>query len=226
MDAPRILYEDDFCIAVNKPPGELSQGDRRGSVSLIDSVAVRLHSPGLGRFSPAPVHRLDRPASGIIVFAKTKPFFTAMTGLFQNRHVVKTYWAVVEHRPSSDQAELSHHLAADHRRNIVRLRPDLPPNAFLTYRLTGQSDRYFFLVVRPLTGKQHQIRVQLAAAGLPVKGDVKYGARRGQPDRSILLHARELQFTHPLTDAPVRIIAPPPAGALWELFLRATAGAD
>jgi 23S rRNA pseudouridine1911/1915/1917 synthase len=226
MDSARNLFEDEHGIAVNKLPGELSQGDRSSAVSLIEVLSAGAGDAGPeGRFL-APVHRLDRPASGVLLFAKTRPFFTAMTDLFRARDVIKTYWAVVEGRPAFNEILLRHHLAADRRRNIVRVRPDLPPNAFLSCRLAGESDRYCFLVVRPLTGKQHQIRAQLAAEGLPIKGDVKYGARRGHPDRSIFLHARELSFTHPLTRRPVRITAPPPAGVLWDLFPRPGAGAD
>jgi 23S rRNA pseudouridine1911/1915/1917 synthase len=220
MDDARILYQDGDCLAWNKLPGELAQGDRSGAPSLIDTLAPKADGAGRGARFIQPVHRLDRPASGVLIFALSKRFFTALTALFQERAVDKVYWAVVEHRPSSTGTVLKHHLAPDRRRNLVRVLPDREPNAILSWRLAGESDRYFFLEVRPDTGKQHQIRVQLAAAGMPIKGDVKYGARRGQPDRSILLHSREMRFRHPLTGAPVRLIAPPPPGALWDLFLR------
>ncbi len=226
MDHSRILYRDDHCLAVNKLPGELAQSDRSGAASLIDTLSSLT---GLSRKKNGflqPVHRLDRPASGVLLFALTTSFFTAMTTLFQKREVEKTYWAVVEGRPAGTECELAHHLEPDRRRNLVRVCPDRPPNARLSCRRAGESERYSFLIVRPRMGRQHQIRVQLAAAGFPIKGDVKYGARRGHPDRSILLHARELAFRHPLTDVPVRIIAPTPVGVLWDLFKKTAGGAD
>ncbi len=221
----RILYEDDDSLVFNKNPGELTQGDRRGEPSLIDSLSA---GKPYGFFEP--VHRLDRPASGVVLFAKSKTFFTAMTGLFRARAVEKAYWAVTERAPVEAAGVLRHHLRPDRRRNVVFARPareDGPePNAVLSYRLLGGSDRYFFLIVSPSTGRQHQIRAQLAAAGAPIKGDVKYGARRANPDRSILLHARELSFTHPVTQLPVRFTAPPPPGVLWDLFVRAAETPD
>jgi 23S rRNA pseudouridine1911/1915/1917 synthase len=211
----RILYEDAGYLAFNKNPGELVQGDRRGTTSLIDLLSAHGNGPF---FQPA--HRLDRPASGVVLFAKTKKFFTVLTGLFRERAVDKTYWAVVEKKPADATGELRHCLVPDRRTNVVSARPATGSagDAILSYRLVGASDRYFFLEVKPATGQQHQIRAQLAAAGLPIKGDVKYGARRGISDRSILLHARSIAFTHPGTRRPVFIQAPPPEHVLWELF--------
>ncbi|MBN2350988.1 MAG: RNA pseudouridine synthase [Spirochaetales bacterium] len=216
----RILYEDDDALVFNKIPGELTQGDRRGDPSLIDML-----SAGTTYRFLEPVHRLDRPASGVVLFAKTKAFFSAMTELFRARAVEKVYWAVTERPPVEAAGVLRHHLRPDRRRNVVSARParegESEPNAVLSYRLLAGSERYYFLIVRPSTGRQHQIRAQLAAAGAPIKGDVKYGARRSNPDRSILLHARELSFAHPFTKYHLRSTAPPPRDVLWDLFVRA-----
>ncbi len=213
----RILHEDDDLLVFNKLPGELVQGDRRGDPSLIDLLSARRRGGFL-----QPVHRLDRPASGAVLFARSKAFFTAMTALFMDRAVGKVYWAVTERAPEAPSGELRHFLTADRRRNRVSVENDAArSNAVLEYRLLGGSDRYFFLVVQPTTGRQHQVRAQLAAAIAPIKGDVKYGARRSNPDRGILLHARAISFVHPFTKKPVRFIAPPPPGALWDLFVRA-----
>jgi 23S rRNA pseudouridine1911/1915/1917 synthase len=217
----RILYEDDDFLAFNKLPGELAQGDRQGDASLIELLAGGKKYTFL-----QPVHRLDRPASGAIVFAKTMSFFTALTELFRTRAVEKTYWAVVERRPPAAADELRHRLAPDRRKNVVSVREGGDgPEAVLSYRLICSSDRYFFLVVRPSTGRQHQIRAQLGAAGMPIKGDAKYGARRANPDRSILLHARSLAFAHPFTRRDVLIEARPPRGVLWDLFVQAATAA-
>jgi 23S rRNA pseudouridine1911/1915/1917 synthase len=224
MGGERILYEDEYLSAINKMPGELVQPDRKNSPSLSELIPTLSTGPRAPEQFFAPIHRLDRPVSGIVLFAKDRNFFTAMTRIFQEKKAEKIYWAVVEKAPAEKSALLAHHVAADRKKNKTFVKTDGDPstaNALLEYRLIGNSERYFFLVVRLITGKQHQIRAQLAAAGMPIRGDVKYGARRGNPDRSIHLHARSIGFTHPVTEQSIELTAPPPKDILWELFASA-----
>jgi 23S rRNA pseudouridine1911/1915/1917 synthase len=218
----RIIFEDQWLLAFNKNPEELVQADREGNPSLIDLLQPEGGAKGSGPRFFFPIHRLDRPASGIVLFAKSKTFFSAMTGLFRERKIEKTYWAVIGGEPPMQAGRLTHLLATNHKKNKTIAREGSsaePANAILDYRVIGKSDRYSFLCIKLITGKQHQIRSQLAAIGCPVKGDVKYGARRGNNNRDIMLHARSISFTHPMTGQIIRVTAPPPADRLWELFL-------
>lgn len=191
-----ILYADDALVVVAKPAGIATQADQTGDVALVDMMAERLKIPLFV------VHRLDRVASGVIVFAKTNEMAGLLSEQFKKRTTRKIYWAIVEARPSHDEGGLIHFLKKNPKINksfVVEATDKDGKRAELHYILRGSSERYFFLEIELFTGRFHQIRAQLAAINCPVKGDVKYGARRSNPNRSIHLHAAELTFEHPQT---------------------------
>lgn len=223
MFLPEILYEDNHVLAVNKPPGMLVQGDRTGDLCILEAVKAyikeRDSKPG-NIFMGLP-HRLDRPTSGVLALAKTSKALTRLAGAFRERQVSKIYWAVVEKPPSSDAGELTDWLRKDGKSNTARrAKPESPGarEARLRYRLRGASDRYWLLEVELLTGRQHQIRAQLSWMGCPIKGDLKYGARRSNPGGGIHLHARRLVLGHPVRKEPLVLIAPPPSDPVWDVF--------
>lgn len=226
---PDIIYEDNHLIAVNKKPGDLVQGDRSGTRTLADSLKVYLkqkyHKKG-NVFLGIP-HRLDRPTSGIVVYTRTEKALGRTAALFREGKVKKTYWAVTDARPAGDSGELCHYLVKNGDKNISRAF-SLPVSASkkgtLRYTWLGASDRYHLLEIEPDTGRHHQIRAQLAAAGIHIKGDVKYGARRSNPNGGIHLHARRLEFTHPVTMAHIVLTAEPPADPVWDYFRKITGG--
>lgn len=217
----QVLYEDNHLIIVNKAPGQIVQADRTGDRPLADLVRQylkeRYAKPG-AVFLGVP-HRLDRPVSGCVVFARTSKALQRMNALFREGHQVdKTYWAIVSNRPPAPEGHLTHWLTRNERQNKSYAHPRQVPGskcAELTYRLIARSDRYFLLQVKLLTGRHHQIRCQLAAMGCPIKGDLKYGAPRSNPDGSISLHARAIAFEHPVSHRPVSVQAPVPALAPW-----------
>jgi 23S rRNA pseudouridine1911/1915/1917 synthase len=211
-----ILLHNDLFIILNKPPGIASQPDKTGDDSLLDLAEKRCHR------TLHPVNRLDRPVSGIALFAKTKAVMTMLTEQFRDRSVEKVYLAVVQAEPPQESGTLVHYLQKNQVKNIVTAHVEEQPGserAELQYRLIGKSDRYFLLEIQPVTGKHHQIRAQLSAIGCPVKGDVKYGARRGNTDRSIHLHAWKLAFEHPLSGERLSFVAPPPEDVVWKALL-------
>ncbi|MFN8344984.1 MAG: RluA family pseudouridine synthase [Spirosomataceae bacterium] len=219
-----VIYEDNHLIIVNKPAGMLVQGDATGDVPLLDLVKEyikeKYEKPGdvfLGT-----VHRIDRPVSGLVVFARTSKALERMNEIFRKRDVQKTYWAVVRKRPPKKQDKLSSWLVKDEARNVVSAYDYPAPNAQkaeLTYRLLGEINKHFLLEVTPITGRPHQIRVQLAQIGCPIRGDVKYGSPKPNADGSINLHARRLFFTHPVKKEPVLCRAALPNDPFWEEFL-------
>jgi 23S rRNA pseudouridine1911/1915/1917 synthase len=221
----RILFEDNHLIAVNKLPSEIVQGDKTGDEPLGEPLkrylALKYNKPGdvyLGV-----IHRLDRPVSGVVLFARTSKALERMNEQFRERETSKTYWAVVESKPSQEEGTLVHWLRKNEKQNksyASELETKGSLRCELSYKLVAASDRYFLLEVKPVTGRHHQIRVQLAAMGCIIKGDLKYGARRSNPDGSIHLHARKLEFNHPVTKQPVAIQAPVPDEKLW-LFMEA-----
>ncbi|HEU4719035.1 MAG TPA: RluA family pseudouridine synthase [Bacteroidia bacterium] len=218
-----ILYEDNHLIAVNKRPSEIVQGDKTGDKTLGDDVKefLRRKYAKPGEVFLGVIHRIDRPVSGIVLFAKTGKALSRMNEMFRTREVQKTYWAVVSPRPPADAQTLVHWLRKNEASNksfasTVESRNSL--RAELDYRLLVPSDNYFLLEVLPHTGRHHQIRVQLSAIGSPIKGDVKYGARRANPDASIHLHARKLEFIHPVKKEKIVITADPPEEPLWKFF--------
>lgn len=220
----QVIYEDNHLIIVNKAAGILVQGDATGDVPLLelvkDYIKEKYEKPGdvfLGT-----VHRLDRPVSGLVVFARTSKGLERMNEIFRKREVQKTYWAVVRRHPPKKQDKLTNWLVKDEAKNVVTAH-DMPvPNAQkaeLYYRVVGEINKHFLLEVTPITGRPHQIRVQLATMGCPIRGDVKYGYARPNHDGSINLHARRLFFVHPVKKESILCRAALPNDAFWEEFL-------
>jgi 23S rRNA pseudouridine1911/1915/1917 synthase len=220
MVHPEILYEDNHVIAVNKAPGVLVQGDRTGDRSILDQLKDYLKErdgkPG-NVFLGLP-HRLDRPTSGALILAKTSKALSRLAASFRDRDVSKIYWAVVENPPENPEGELCDWLKKDGKTNSSRrVKPGTPgaKEARLRYRLLGASERYWLIEVELLTGRHHQIRVQLSAMGCVIRGDLKYGARRSNRNGGIHLHARYLETAHPVRKERLKIIAPPPDDPVW-----------
>lgn len=218
----RILYEDNHYICINKRIGELVQGDATGDVALVnvlqEYIAQRDGKPGLAFVQP--VHRIDRPVSGAVIFAKTSKGLARMNELLRQRAVRRNYWAVTEAQLPELEGELRGYASRNSERNKTYVRQRArsgDKEVVLSYRMLGASDRYYLYDVELHTGRHHQIRAQLAAAGAPIRGDLKYGARRSIEGGGIDLHARSLRFVHPVADKEIQIIAPPPEGPLWDL---------
>ncbi len=223
VSIPPILYEDRHLVIVNKPPGVLSESNDTGNAALSDQVALyRAERAGSTRRSfLGIVHRLDRPTSGCLAYALTPEALRALQAQFRERAPRKTYWAVVEKAPRKAEADLVHHLVHDAPANKSRAFSKPVPRskpARLSYRHLARSDRYHLLEIELKTGRHHQIRAQLAAVGICIKGDLKYGAKRSNPAGGIHLHALRLGITHPTTGDYMEVVAPPPPGALWEFF--------
>ncbi|MGI5975147.1 MAG: RluA family pseudouridine synthase [Paludibacter sp.] len=217
-----ILYEDNHIIAVNKSSSDIVQGDKTGDMPLSEEVKLYLkkkyNKPGdvfLGV-----VHRLDRPVSGVVVFAKTSKALSRLNELFKTRQVEKVYWAIVKNMPEDMEGRLEHYLIKNEKQNKSYAYDKMVPKAkkaVLSYRLVGQSETYFLLEVRLETGRHHQIRCQLAKMGCPIKGDLKYGFPRSNPDGGISLHAGYVAFTHPVSKELIQIKAPvPQEDKLWK----------
>lgn len=224
----RVLYEDNHLIVINKLSGEITQGDKTGDTPLPEDVKVFLkekyNKPG--NVYLGVVHRLDRPTSGIVIFAKTSKALSRMNKMFQEKSVQKTYWAVVENKPQKSEAQLEGFLQKNKKQNKSYVVPSAdsnkndknkskPKKAILDYKLIKSLDNYFLLEILPKTGRHHQIRVQLANIGCIIKGDLKYGAKRSNKNGSICLHARKIQFTHPVSKEEVTIEAPIPKSDIW-----------
>lgn len=211
--AGRILYEDNHIIVVNKRVGEIVQGDKTGDVPLSETlkafVAMRDGKPG-HVFMGVP-HRLDRPVSGIAMFAKTSKALERLNGMFRTGEVHKTYWALTANRPEPEAGELHHFLYRNEKQNksyaYDRQKPGTK-EAVLRYKVIRDTDRYHLIEIELLTGRHHQIRCQLATTGCPIKGDLKYGAPRSNRDGGISLHARSISFIHPVKKEEIRITAP------------------
>jgi 23S rRNA pseudouridine1911/1915/1917 synthase len=219
-----VLYEDNHLIAINKQAGTIVQVDETGDLSLEDMVkdyiAVKYKKPN-GAFLGVP-HRLDRPVSGLILFAKTSKSLDRMNALFKGRAIVKTYWAVVRQQPPQNSGKLTHYLLRDRSKNVTRAyskQVDGSSFAELDYEVIAELNGYYLLKVNPLTGRTHQIRVQLSSMGCPIVGDNKYGYPRGSLKRSICLHAKSLQFVHPVKKEPIFIEAPLPKDGFWDKFM-------
>lgn len=219
--ASRILFEDNHIIAVNKQAGELVQGDKTGDKTLPDLVKAyikeKFNKPG--NVFLGVVHRLDRPTSGALVFARTSKALTRMNDLFRNRETQKVYWALTENAPPDVAGTLTHYLVKNNEKNksfAVSASDKRGSKAVLDYKLLASLDKYHLIEVVLHTGRHHQIRVQLASIGCIIKGDLKYGAKRSNKDASISLHARKLSFIHPVTQEQVSVIAPAPAEPIWQ----------
>ena len=223
MNTIDVLYEDNHLLIVNKAAGMLVQGDHTGDVPLVEHgktyLKAKYHKPG--EVFLGVVHRLDRPVSGVVVLARTSKALARMNKLFQEKKAKKTYWALVEKPPVPEAGTLVHWLTKDAAKNRAAAhRREVPGSkrAELSYRLVAQQDQRFFLEVTPRTGRPHQIRVQLASLRCPIRGDLKYGAPMANPDASISLHARRLEFTHPVQQVPLCIEAPLPEETGWHGF--------
>lgn len=218
-----ILYEDNHLIAVNKRSGDIVQVDETGDEPLDEKVkkyiAAKYHKPN-GAFLGV-VHRLDRPVSGVILFAKTSKALERMNAVFKNREVRKTYFAVVRNKPALTEGKLVHWLIKNPKKNLVTAYNKEvvgSQRSELDYKLIGEVGGFYLLQVNPLTGRSHQIRVQLSTMDCPIVGDNKYGYPRGSRKGSICLHARRLEFIHPVQKEPVEIFAPLPVDGFWERF--------
>jgi 23S rRNA pseudouridine1911/1915/1917 synthase len=219
----RILYEDNHVIIVNKVPSEIVQGDKTGdqplSELLKEYVKKKYDKPG--NVFMGVVHRIDRPVSGAIVFARTSKALERFNQMLQDRALKKKYWAVVKNPPPKEQDTLIHYLKKNEKQNKSYVYDKEVPGskrAELNYQLIGKSNDYYLIEVELITGRHHQIRAQLAAIGCMIKGDLKYGYSRSNPDGSIHLHAREVHFVHPVQNTQIDIIAPVPKDNLWLYF--------
>lgn len=216
----QILYEDNHLIAVNKRPGDIVQGDKTGDMPLSEIVKQyikeKYNKPGNVYLGVA--HRLDRPTSGIVVFAKSSKALPRLNKLFAEKEAKKTYWAVVKNMPPKTRDTLTHWLKRNTKQNKsyanIKEVPD-SKKAVLDYEIIKKLDNYFLLEIDLKTGRHHQIRAQLTAIGCPVKGDLKYGFDRSNKDASIHLHARKLMFIHPVKKEKLELLAPPPNDPVW-----------
>lgn len=220
-----ILYEDNHIIAVNKSCSDIVQGDKTGDVSLDqkvkDYIKVKYNKPG--KVFLGVVHRIDRPVSGVVLFARTSKALTRLDLMFKEKEVKKTYWAIVKNKPPKEEDVLTHYLVrnTDQNKSYAYDREvKNSKNAILSYKLLAKSDNYFLLEVDLQTGRHHQIRCQLARMGCPIKGDLKYGFPRSNKDGGISLHARRVHFIHPVSGKEILIEAPLPKDPLWEEFAR------
>ena len=215
-----VVYEDNHIIIVNKTASEIVQGDKTGDVPLSETVKQYLkekyHKPG--NVFIGVTHRLDRPVSGLVVFAKTSKALSRLNEMFKNSEVKKTYWAIVKQTPAETEGELVNYLVRNEKQNKSYAYDTEKPGskkAILHYRLIARSDNYSLLEVDLKTGRHHQIRCQVARRGGPIKGDRKYGFPRSNPDGSIGLHARRVRFVHPVSKELIDVVAPVPSDNLW-----------
>ena len=225
MNQLQILYEDNHIIAVNKRPSDIVQGDKTGDTPLSEFVKKyikeKYNKPGdvfIGT-----VHRIDRPVSGIVLFAKTSKALARLNQMFQTKEIQKTYWAVVKNKPENVKGNLVHYLIKNEVKNMSRAYEKEQKGALrseLDYELILSLDNYHLLEINPHTGRHHQIRVQLSKIGSPIKGDIKYGFDRTNKDASIHLHARKIVFIHPVKKEPISIVAPPPNDAIWNEIVK------
>ncbi|MGB3948165.1 MAG: RNA pseudouridine synthase [Bacteroidia bacterium] len=223
-----VLYEDNHIIAVNKRPSDIVQGDKTGDTPLSEFVKqyIKKKYDKPGEVFVGTVHRIDRPVSGIVLFAKTSKALARLNQMFQSKEIQKTYWAVVKNKPGTISGTLVHYLIKNEAKNMSKAFAKEVKGGLrseLDYTLLASSDNYHLLEINPHTGRHHQIRVQLSAMGCPIKGDLKYGFDRSNKDASIHLHARKIEFIHPVKKEPISIVAPPPNEVLWNEFMKRVA---
>lgn len=218
-----ILYEDNHLIVISKTCSDLVQGDKTGDITLPDRIKAYLkekyNKPG--NVFCGVTHRLDRPTSGLVIFAKTGKALTRLNDMFKTHEIKKTYWAIVKGCPKMPEAMLKHYLSRNEKQN-KSYAVDAPKadakEAILSYKVAAKSDNYSLLEINLQTGRHHQIRCQLAKIGYPIKGDLKYGSARSNPDGGISLHARRVEFIHPVSKEKIDITAPVPNDNLWKAF--------
>ena len=223
MNKLEVLYEDNHIIIVNKNAKEIVQGDKTGDTPLSefvkDFLKKKYNKPGNVFVGVA--HRLDRPVSGIVLFAKTSKALTRLNKMFKEHEIRKFYWAIVKNKPVNSSGTLTHYLTRDTNKNKSFAYNKTVPDskiAILDYRLIGDSKNYFLLEIELKTGRHHQIRAQLAKINCPIRGDIKYGFPRTNKDGSINLHARKISFVHPVSGKEIEIVAGTPDDSLWEVF--------
>lgn len=218
-----VVYEDNHIIIVNKAPGEIVQGDRTGDEPLVETLKkwIKEKYAKPGNVFCGVTHRLDRPVGGLVIFAKTSKALSRMNEMFRNGEVKKTYWAITKNMPPKVEDTLVHYITTVEKNNksYASLQEKKgSQKAVLMYKLIGSSDTYNLIEVNLLTGRKHQIRVQMSAIGCPIKGDLKYGAERSNSDGSISLLARRVEFRHPVSGVKIDVTAPVPADNLWQAF--------
>ena len=218
-----VVYEDNHIIIVNKAPGEIVQGDKTGDKPLSEIVKLwikeKYNKPG--NVFCGVTHRLDRPGGGLVIFAKTSKALSRMNEMFRDGKVDKTYWAITKECPQKEEDTLTHYISTVERNNksyasLTEKKGAL--KSILKYKVLAKSDNYNLLEINLLTGRKHQIRVQLSSIGCPIKGDLKYGAKRSNPDGSISLLARRIEFIHPVSGKTIDVTAPLPEDPLWQAF--------
>ena len=216
----QILHEDNHIIVINKRVGDIVQGDKTGDKPLLEVVKEYLkdkyNKPG--EVFLGVIHRLDRPTTGIVLFARTSKALTRMNALFSNRETQKTYWAIVKNKPENSEDKLVHYLKRNEKNNTSKAHSNEVPEskiASLDYKIMASLQNYYALEINLHTGRHHQIRAQLAAIGSPIKGDLKYGFDRSNPDGGIHLHARKIVFIHPVSKENIEITAPAPNDTIW-----------
>ncbi len=216
-----VIYEDNHIVIVNKAAGEIVQGDRTGDTPLVDIVRQwikeKYNKPG--NVFCGVTHRIDRPTCGLVIFARTSKGLSRMNELFRKGEVHKTYWAIVKNRPPHDAGTLTHYLTSREANNKTYVSSSPTPGsvkAVLNYRVIASGDNYHLLEIDLITGRKHQIRCQLSAIGCPIKGDLKYGAPRSNPDGGISLQSHRIHFVHPVSGNEVDVTAPVPNDSLWQ----------
>ncbi|MGP1554223.1 MAG: RluA family pseudouridine synthase [Prevotella intermedia] len=219
----QVLYEDNHIIVVYKESGEIVQGDKTGDKPLSETIKAWIKEKYAkpGNVFLGVVHRLDRPVSGLVVFAKTSKALSRLNDMFRKGEVKKTYWAMVQTPPAEPEGTLTNWLVRNEKQNKSYAYDHEVPNAkkaILKYKTVGQTEHYTLLEVNLLTGRHHQIRCQLSAIGCPIKGDLKYGARRSNPDGSISLLSRTVEFIHPISKENISVVSPLPAEKVWDNF--------
>ncbi|MFH1160433.1 MAG: RNA pseudouridine synthase [bacterium] len=223
MNSSLVLYEDNHLLIYNKQPGDIIQGDKTGDEPLSEQIKTylkeRYGKPG--NVFLGVVHRLDRPVTGAVIFARTSKSLSRLNLMLKQGEIRKTYWAAVQHPPPKQHDHLEHYLVRNEKQNksyVHEGKVGKSQKAELMYRVIAKSNRYYLLEITLLTGRHHQIRAQLSFIGCPIKGDLKYGAPRSNPDGSIHLHSRSMEFLHPVRKEQVRVTAPLPGDPVWDFF--------
>ena len=214
-----VLYEDNHLIAINKKSGDIVQSDKTGDTPLSDIIKIYIKKKYKkpGNVFLGTIHRLDRPTSGVVLYAKTSKALKRMNEKFKEKEVTKTYWAIVNNPPSNKIGTLKNFLKKNKKQNKSYITKESDGKfSILKYQILNKLDKFYHLEIQPETGRHHQIRVQLANIGCNIKGDLKYGAKRSNKDASIHLLARKIDFTHPVTLEKITITAPAPKDTLWD----------